>query len=173
MAEARTKTSVRSKSNPTAEQELPSLADLGRDARYFYAYSFDRETWRGRFPNRAQAVEAAETALPDFPAVAEAIFVGRRVDPNLYVHGYAPMLLEAMREQACKAGDQPVDHNGLSPRVRDDLEHSIAQTLRDWLIRHELVPPGRIEEISEHPLPLIRHVADNDQAEVCLLGVEG
>ena len=138
-----------------------------------YAYSFDREGFRGRFESRRDALAAARAALPFWPAQAEAIYVGRRIDPALHVHGYADLILEAMRERALDAGDAPVDYDGLAADVRRDLDAKLARTLRDWLVGHDLLGDSRIEEISEHALPLISHVGDDDQIEVGPVGVEG
>ena len=78
-----------------------------------------------------------------------------------------------MRGRALDAGDAPVDHDGLPAGARRDLDVKLARTLRDWLVGHDLVGASRIEEISEHPLPLIAHVGDDDQIEVGPVGVEG
>ena len=155
---------------------LPPPAPAARDAgEISYAYSFDRETFRGRFETRRDAVAAARDALPLWPAAAEAIYVGRRIDPALHVHGYADLVLAEMRARALDNGDAPVDHDGLPADARRDLDAVLARALRDWLTAHDLVGDSRIEEISEHALPLIAHVGGGggDEVEVGPVGVEG
>lgn len=142
-------------------------------ARYVYAYSFDRETFRGRYSSRQEGLEAAYAALPSYPAIPEAIYVGRRINQAFDVEGLGEMLIDAVCDRAIASGESPLDAEAMSEDVRADLDAQVAGTLRDWLHRHELIPAGRIEEISEHPLPLVAQVADEEEREVGLIGVEG
>ena len=142
-----------------------------------YAYSFDRTQWRGRFASRRAAVRAARAALPNWPAMAEAIYVGRQIEPAAHVAGHAEIVLEAMRDEALDAGDDPVGYDGLPHGAREDLDARLAQALREWLDAHDLAGESRIEEISEHALPLVEHVGGRaelrDQVEVGTIGIEG
>lgn len=141
--------------------------------RYVYGYSFDRETFRGRYPSRQAAVEAAHAALPNYPAIPEAIYVGRRIDPKVPVDHLGSLLIDAIGDRAMDSGDLPIDVDAVDREAREDLDARVATTLQEWLQRHDLIPPGRIEEISEHPLPLIHHVPEKHEREVGLIGVEG
>ena len=157
----------------TLTSPRPAAAEPFDASEVSYAYSFDREGFRGRFESRRDALAAARAALPLWPAQPEAIYVGRRIDPALHVHGYADLILEAMRGRALDAGDVPADHDGLPAGARRALDAGLARTLRDWLVGHDLVGDSRIEEISEHALPLVSHVGAGDQVEVGPVGVEG
>ena len=154
---------------------VPTASGLApRDAgEVTYAYSFDRQSFRGRFETRRGALEAARKALPLWPAAAEALYVGRRIDPALHVHGHAALVLDAMRRRALDAGDVPPDHDPLPAGARRDLDARLADLLRDWLVAHDLLGRTRIEEISEHALPLVSHVDGGDEVEVGPVGVEG
>lgn len=152
----------------TAVSSPPSVR-----ARYVYAYSFDRETFRGRYTTRHEALDAAHAALAAYPAIPEAIYVGRRINPAFDVGGLGDLLIEVICDRAIASGEAPLDAEALDDDVHADLDSQIAAALRDWLHRHELIPAGRIEEISEHPLPLVAHVAEGDEREVGLIGVEG
>ena len=158
---------------PAADRPAGASASHHVASDVTYAYSFDRETYRGRFETRREALDAARKALPFWPAAAEAIYVGRRIDPALHVRGYAELVLDAMRQRALDAGDVPPDHDGLPAGARRDLDAGLAETLRDWLVAHDLVGRSRIEEISEHALPLVAHVSSDDSVEIGPVGVEG
>jgi hypothetical protein len=134
-----------------------------------YAYSLDREVFRGSYDSRRAAVAAAETALKDWPAMAEAIWVGRLVATMPRLDDLAETVLDELR-------DRPVDGDPLADATdaqRDDLDTRLADLVREWIGDHHLAPPPRVEEISEHALPLIEHVTSGREREVELIGTVG
>ena len=138
--------------------------------RFAYAYSFDRETFRGEFDDRTAAVAAAERALPTWPAAAEAIYVGRLVRPQLPVADLGDVVLSELADRRADSGQPPV---AADADARDELDARLAALVRAWLDDHGLAGTARVEEISEHALPLIAHVPDHATAddEVELMGI--
>lgn len=135
-----------------------------------YAYSFDRETFRGRFATRRDAVAAAEVALEERKDATEAIWVGRRVEARPPTGAMGQFVTNELRRRQVEAGEAPTSVNA---KAAEDLDCRLETLLNDWLGDHDLLPEARVEEISEHPVPLVAHVADSGQQEVQLIGVEG
>ena len=117
----------------------------------------------------------------------EAVWVGRRATPlsdlaDRAAHGAA--VIDALRDRlpadsaARRALDRAPD-SALS-ELRAALDAALDRTLRPWLDRQsggadDAVPADAVEAISEHPLPLVRHVAEDPSRpeEVHILGIEG
>lgn len=135
-----------------------------------YAYSFDRETFRGRFATRRDAVAAAEVALEERTAATDTIWVGRRVEARPPTAAMGQVVTKELRRRQSEAGEVPA---AVTPDAIEDLNRRLEALLGEWLADHNLLPEARIEEISEHPVPLVSHVADSGQQEVQLIGVEG
>ncbi|MEM7808052.1 MAG: hypothetical protein AAF561_08075 [Planctomycetota bacterium] len=139
---------------------------------YGYAFSFDRETFRGRYPSRADAVEAAERALLAYPGPVESIWVGRTAIQRLPVENLAEMVLHEVAERQSDAGVEPIS---ASTDARDELDARLAALLRAWADDHDLHATSGIEAVSEHPMQPVQHVSNKGDAghEVGLIGNVG
>jgi hypothetical protein len=146
-------------------------ASSGRP-RHTYAFSFDRETFRGSYETRSAAVEAGEQALAAYPGPAEAIWVARAVRPEPRLNGLAETVLEALADRMSDEGQDAVQASELA---RDELDARMAALLHAWMRDHDLFPAGGVEAVSEHPIRLIPHVDDEGTAgkEVSLIGEVG
>ena len=149
---------------------IPKPAVPGR-TRPVYAYSFDRETFRGRHASRDAALAAAEGALEAWPTIPEAIWVGRLVDVAPPTTGLGDAVTDSLTRRLADDGRDPLPN--LPDAARADLDAALAGLVRDWLDDHGLVGEPRIEGISEHPLPLVAGVPPREVDEVSLLGTEG
>ena len=149
---------------------IPNPAVPGRP-RPIYAYSFDRETFRGRHASREAALAAAEDALPAWPTIPEAIWVGRLVDVAPPTVGLGDAVLDNLTRRLADDGRDALP--AIPDAARLDLDAGLAGLVRDWLDDHRLIGEPRVEGISEHPLPLVAHVPPREVDEVSLLGTEG
>jgi len=143
-----------------------------------YAFSFDRETFKGAYNSRKEALtaalEAAKRVETDPPG---SVYIACRAPLDPHASGHAEVLVDRMR-QAVR--DDVVDAetadaflNYVSDQELADLDDSIERAIRAWLAKHELlVPSGRLSAISEHPVPVVAGVArgDNSYREVGEIG---
>lgn len=137
-----------------------------------FSYSFDRESFTGRFETREQAVAAGMKAAAARPDPVEAVYVARSVPVDPQADGHAERVVEWMRVRMLdRTGDGSylanVDEHQLA-----DLDASIEHAIVEWLKRHGLEPACRYTAISEHPLPLVHAHAPHDSDEVSLIGPE-
>ena len=135
-----------------------------------YAYSFDREAYIGRYASRDEARAAAVSALRNRRVPPDGLYVARRVTPDLHVEGLSETVVDALRDAFGRDRDPDrldrIDDDDLS-----DLDAALAHTVRAWLLRRDLVrDPEEFEAISEHPLPIVKHVRQPETLEVGPLG---
>ena len=125
-----------------------------------YAYSFDQDTFRGRFDTRQQALDAAARALCDRADQPEGSFVGQWLEPDAQTAGHAGPVVAAMRDRWRQAGGDhgyldAVDEDGLA-----ELDGTLKRALQAWLADHDLLPATtRVRAVSHHPVPNVHHVA--------------
>ena len=148
----------------------PSPSNRSGTGGHVYTYSFDRETFRGRFETRDAARSAGEDALPKWPGPAEAIYVGRVIDHAPPLEGLAGPVLDVLRERAGEEAAAAL--NAASEKAGDDLDDRLARLVRAWLQKHDVFGESRVEEISEHPLPLIAKAPEKDNPEIGILGFD-
>ncbi len=139
---------------------------------YGYAFSFDRETFRGRYGSRAEAVEAAERSLNAYSGPVEAIWVGRTSTPTLPVDGLAEHVLDVVAD---RQSDDNVEAITPGTDARDELDARLAALVRAWADDHNLLPTSGVEAVSEHPIRPVAHVNDRGVPghEVGLIGNVG
>ena len=161
------------------EDAEPPSPGRRRRTQPLYAYSFDRESFRGRFHSRGEAVEAAQAALSNYPTSIEAIYVGRLVDREAPVEQLSKGVIEQIERRHRERGNQSGLTDSLSSVTADDdarqeLDDRLFVVLREWLADHGCLSGPGYEEISEHAPPLISHVAATGAAtEVGLIGTVG
>ena len=153
---------------PPGQSERP--ADRDAEPAHVYSQSFDRETFRGRYATREAAREAGELALPKWPGPAEAIYVGRVIDPAPPLDKLAPVLIETLRQRGSAEAVAAIDAIGDS--AIGDLDDRLTRLVRAWLAVHDVFGEARIEEISEHPLPLVEKAPESDTPEIGILGFD-
>jgi hypothetical protein len=137
-----------------------------------YAYSFDRETFRGEFATRESAAEAGLKAAIDHPATIGAVYVGKRVPVDPQADQHAEDVARTMRRRMqSKTGTSGylVEAN---EHVMADLDASLEHAIVEWLKRHDLMPAPQIASISEHPLPAVKAHAPSRVFEVGPMGGE-
>ena len=121
-----------------------------------FSYSYDRETFRGIYDTRQDALKNGIAKLPEQQSTPEAIYVGKRVPIDCGTSGLAEMILGTMRRKVRNevgdAGAQPllkVNEHQLA-----ELDDAIDRVIRDWMTKHELIPAqSKVIAISEHPVP--------------------
>lgn len=141
-----------------------------------FAYSFDRETFRGNEHTRQDALKAGLAKLPEQETAPDAVFVGKRVPIDPGSSGLAEMILGAMRRRL----RDTVGDSATQPLLRvnehqlAELDDAIDQVIRAWLDKHQLTPTqSKIVAISEHPVPnpaMTRSASSNGSPEVGELG---
>ncbi len=141
-----------------------------------YAYSLDRESFTGVYNTRAEAFQAGREAADRLGAQATEIFVGQRVagDPQANLHAYE--LIKSMRQRARAATDEDVNDflSTVTEAQAADLDGAIEAVITRWLANYKLAPTFfRIEAISEHPIPSVKHATFGKQdREVTEIGNE-
>lgn len=135
-----------------------------------FAYSFDRETFRGEFATREEAAIAGQAEALKFMAVVEAVYVGKRVPTNPQADMHADDVVRAMkRRMLTKTGDASY-LAAANEHVVADLDASLEHAIIDWLKRHQLQPADKFGSISEHPLPAVHAHGPSKDDEVGMIG---
>lgn len=122
-----------------------------------FAYSYDRETFKGSFDTRKEAVAAAVKSAMEMLNPPEAIYVGQRqaVDPG--AAGHAEDIIERMRRTVFERhGERGADFLArVDEQQLADLDAAFEKTIQSWMERHQLGPHfERIGVVSEHPVPM-------------------
>jgi len=72
-----------------------------------------------------------------------------------------------------RAGEQAsAALDAVAEKATGELDDRLARFVRAWLQKYDIFGEPRIEEISEHPLPLVRHAPDSDTPEIGILGFD-
>ena len=137
-----------------------------------YAYSFDRDTFRGCHPTRAEAVAAGEEALTHYNAPVEAIWVGRIAENEPPVDLLGEMVIDEINDRQSEDGQESI-HAGEA--ARDDLDARLSALLKSWMDDHGLLPARGVESVSEHAIAVKPHVDQRGDVgkEVSLIGDVG
>jgi hypothetical protein len=141
-----------------------------------YAFSFDRETFRGAYHSRPEALKAALEAASHETDPPATVYVACRAPLDPHAHGHAESLIQRMR-RAVRSDVGPEAEaflKSVSDQELADLDHEIERTIRCWLAKHELLlPSGKLAAISEHPVPTPSHAGSshgNGELEVQQIG---
>lgn len=137
-----------------------------------YAFSFDRETFEGKFATREQAVEAGLKAAQARTDVIAAVFVGKRVAPDPQAEGHAEDVARSMRRRMLARTGDATYLAGANEHTLADLDATLAKCIVEWLRRHDLKPAAKFLAISEHPLPTVHAHGPSRSDEVQLMGGE-
>ena len=137
-----------------------------------FAYSFDQETFHGRYPTRDAALAAAKKALRDREDMPEGIFVGQWSEPDPQTAGHADAIIAAMQDRVRQTTGETNYLADVTGQQTAALDQAIATTLTDWLRRTGLAPQAtRVIAVSHHPVPTIEHVAvPQGERETSLIG---
>lgn len=135
-----------------------------------FAFSFDRETFRGEFATREEAAEAGQAEALKQMSVVEAVYVGKRVPTNPQADMHADDVVKSMkRRMLSKTGDAGY-LAGANEHILADLDAGIEHAIVDWLRRHQLQPADKFSSISEHPLPQVHAHGPSKDDEVGMMG---
>jgi hypothetical protein len=123
-----------------------------------FAFSFDRESFRGSFDTRQQAINAGTTAAQDLSNPPEAIYVGVRqsIDPAATDH--AEDVIDHMRRRVFERyGEKSADFLvRINEQQLADLDSAIEKTIFAWLQKQDLGPHfERIGGVTEHPVTIV------------------
>lgn len=137
-----------------------------------FAFSFDREAFRGEFSTREEAAAAGQAEALKYMAVVEAVYVGKRVPTNPQADMHADDVVKAMkRRMQNKTGDASY-LAAANEHVVADLDAGLEHAILDWLKRHGLQPADKFASISEHPLPQVHAHAPSKHDEVGFMGMD-
>lgn len=137
-----------------------------------FAYSFDRETFRGEFATREEAAEAGQAEALKVMSIVEAVYVAKRVPTNPQADMHGDDVVKVMkRRMLSKTGDASY-LAAANEHVVADLDAAIEHAIVDWLKRHELSPADKFSSISEHPLPSVHAHAPSRNDEVGMMGAD-
>lgn len=124
-----------------------------------FAYSFDRETFIGRYPSREAALAAAGRALKDRADQPEGIFVGQWSEPDPQTDGHADNVLAAMHDRFAAATGDTGYLSVVGEQQAAALDTAIQTAIRDWLTHQNLTPRAtKVRAVSHHPVPNVHHV---------------
>ncbi len=157
--------------HPAEASDLTNPASGGA-RKHGYAYSFDRETFRGCHATRIEAVAAAEETLATYSAPVEAIWVGRITQAEPPVEQLGELVLNELADRQADEGVEAVVAN---EDARDELDARLASLLRAWMDDYGLLAPRGVESVSEHPIRVVPHVNSDGEAgrEISLIGDVG
>ena len=137
-----------------------------------FAFSFDRETFRGEFATREEAAVAGQAEALNLMSIVEAVFVAKRVPTNPQADGHGDDVVKSMRRRMhVKRGDAGY-LAAANEHVVADLDAGIEHAIVDWLKRHELMPADKFSSISEHPLPSVNAHGPSGNDEVGMMGAD-
>lgn len=135
-----------------------------------FAFSFDRESFRGEFATREEAAEAGQAQALKMMSAVEAVYVGKRVPTNPMADLHGDDVVKSMRRRMLtKTGDASY-LAAANEHVVADLDASLEHAIIDWLKRNDLTPAAKISSISEHPLPAVHAHAPSSSDEVQMMG---
>ncbi len=135
-----------------------------------FAFSFDRETFRGEFATREEAAVAGQTEALKFMGIVEAVYVAKRVPTNPQADMHGDEVVKSMkRRMLTKTGDASY-LAAANEHVVADLDAAIEHAIVDWLKRHDLAPADKFSSISEHPLPQVQAHGPSSSDEVGMMG---
>lgn len=139
-----------------------------------FAFSFNRQTFHGRYPSRAEALAAAVQHLRGRESSVEALYVGQWVPGDAMTTDHAEEVLDSMRRRARRAEGDESFLKDVNEQQLADLDAGIARAVADWLSRHDRVPAStRLRGVTEHAVPTpLQHAPDGDDIETRLLGPE-
>lgn len=158
---------------PAPADVSDASADVSAGETRAYSYSLDHDTFRGRFPTRAAARRAAESALAQWPTQTEGIWIGRIVRPEPPTHGLAEDVLEELTHRLRDLDEEDAAAN-VTEAAKAELDARLAAVVGRWMQEHGVLPEARIEAVSEYPLPLPNHVGESQaDPEVSLIGTDG
>jgi hypothetical protein len=140
-----------------------------------FVYSFDRESFMGRYASRSEALAAALKHACSYPSPITTVYVGQQLLPNPHAFGHARTLIDEMSGQVRDEVGDAAD--GYLRRVPDgmvtELDGELEKVVLNWLERHDLLPTfASVEAISEHPVPMQSSAGldEGDDNEVHELG---
>lgn len=141
-----------------------------------FVYSFDRETFTGKYATRSEALAAALKRADGYPSPITTVYVGQRLSPNPRAFGHARAVIDRMIARVTEdIGDEADTFlRGLSDDLVTELDSALEKGIVQWLEKHKLTPRStKVDAITEHPVPTPLQWrapgADNDN-EVHLVG---
>jgi hypothetical protein len=140
-----------------------------------FAFSFDRETFDGRFATRAEALSAGLARAAGLADVL-CVHVGEVIDADPQTTDHADLVLKRMHDRAQQVyGDTAA---GYCRKVNDQeaalLDDMLAATIDAWLKKTDRQPTFcRFTAVSEHPIPPTSRYSEGElPREVSQLGEE-
>jgi hypothetical protein len=134
-----------------------------------YAFSIDRESFRGDFATRDLAVAAGLEAARELPSL-EAIYVGKKTPVDTQTDDHAETILKAMRRRMLEEQGDANWLGSVNEHVIADLDAAVEHAIVGWLNRHDLTPADKITAISEHPIPTVAGHAPDKTVEPSMIG---
>ena len=126
-----------------------------------FAFSFDRETYRGTFESRQAALAAATEELKRRADLPAGIYIGQWAEPDPQSDHHAERVVAAMRDRFKIATGESKYLERPSEQELADLDYDLDRAIRGWLNKHKLTPkPTKVRAVSEHAIPNVLHVAD-------------
>jgi len=136
-----------------------------------FAFSFDREVFRGTFDSRQAALAAAHEELKKREDLPAGIFIGQWAEPDPQTDGHAESVVADMRDRWRIATGESTYLEKPTEQQLADLDYDLDRTIRGWLAKHKLLPrPTRVRAVSEHPIPTVNHVAQAELHETSVIG---
>jgi hypothetical protein len=142
-----------------------------------YAYSYDREDYRGSFDTPEEAVAEAVREADGLACPPTEIYVGTIVEADPQATDHAERIVEAMNRRAhVDYGDAAERYlKKLTKAQVADLDKAIERAILDWLARHALTPTFvKVQGIREYPVPYpgFATASEPEASEVGEIGVD-
>lgn len=126
-----------------------------------FGFSFDRETYRGSYASRQAALLAATEELKRREDLPAGIYIGQWCEPDLQSDHHAEPVVQAMRDRWRQSAGEEKFLDKPTEQQLADLDYDLDRVIRQWLAKHSLLPrPTRVRAVSEHAIPLVRHVSE-------------
>jgi hypothetical protein len=121
-----------------------------------FVYSFDRHTYEGSYPTRAEALARGIARAHELNGAVDTIYVGQRIPGDAQAAGHAEVILKSMRARARHAVGEGAEQ--YLRKVTDQEEAMLDDAVRDavlaWLDRTGRTPSFfTVKAVSEHAVP--------------------
>jgi hypothetical protein len=121
-----------------------------------FVYSFDRQTYEGSYPTRAEALASGIARARQLSGAIDTVYVGQRIAGDPQTADHAEGVLKAMRARAKHAVGEGAERylRGVTDQEEAMLDDALRDAIVAWLDRTGRKPTFfTVKAVSEHAVP--------------------